>query len=247
MRLLSLVCLGCLLAVLLCGCAGGHIISRDQEIQMGRESGDQFERQNGGRDRDAGVNALIRQVAARITPAAQPPDYPYDVRVLKNKTVNAVAFPGGRMYLYRGLIDVFERSPDRLAWVLGHEASHISRRHSVKLIERQLGYQTVIALVLKKGDTAQIAGAVSNLMLLGYSRDEELEADRYGLVYTHAAGYDPSAAISVLRKFQELQGREPSNLEIMFATHPGDDTRINNVQSYLKSRNWGGAYYRPGG
>ncbi len=246
MRLLSLLCLFCLLAALLSGC-GGHIISRDQEIQMGRQSADQFERENGGRGRDPALVALTQRLAARITPVAQPPDYPYDIRVLDNKVVNAVAFPGGRLYLYRGLIETFDRNPDQLAWVLSHEVSHISRRHATKIIERQLGYQAIISLLLNKGDAPQIAGAVANLMLLGYSRDEELEADRYGLIYTHAAGYDPTAAIGVLKKFQELQGREPSKFEIMFATHPGDNTRIDAVQGYLKAQGWSGAYYRPDG
>ena len=239
MRLLSLLCLVCLLVVLLSGC-NGQIISRDQEIQMGRQAADQFERQNGGRNNDPALVALTKSLAARITAVAQPPDYPYDVRVLNNKIVNACAFPGGRVYLYRGIIDVFNRDPDKLAWVLSHETAHVSRRHATKIIEQQLGYETVIALLLNKGDAPQIAGAVANLVLLGYSRNEESEADRYGLMYSHAAGYDPTAAIAVLKKFQELQGSEPSKLEIMFATHPGDNTRINAVEAYLKTQGWGG-------
>jgi predicted Zn-dependent protease len=245
MRVLSLLCLVCLLAALLAGC-GGHVISRSQEIQMGRQSADQFERENGGRDRDSALNAEIQQIASRIVPAAQPPDYPYDVRVLANKQVNACAFPGGRIYVFRGLIDTFGRNRDEIAWVMGHETAHVARQHAVKLIDRQLGYEAVISLLLNKGDAPQIAGAVANLMLLGYSRTEESEADRYGLIYSHAAGYDPTASLAVLKKFQELQGREPSNFEIMFATHPGDNTRINDVQGYLKAQGWGGAYYRPG-
>ncbi len=246
MRWMSLLCLVCLAAALLSGCGGGRVISRSQEIQMGREAADQFERENGGRDRDAALDAEIQQIARRITAAAQPPEYPYDVRVLANKQVNAVAFPGGRLYLFRGLINTFNRDRDKLAWVLAHEAAHVARQHAVKRVERQLGYEAIIALVLNKGDAPQIAGAVAGLMLLSYSRDQEFESDRYGLVYSHAAGYDPTAAIGVLRKFQELQGREPSNFEIMFATHPGDDSRINHVQDYLKGQGWSGAYYRPG-
>ncbi len=246
MRALGLFCGLVMLATLLTGCGGGSLISKSQEIEMGREAADQFERENGGLDRDAAINALVQQMATRITRVAQPPDYPYEVRVLANRQVNAVAFPGGRLYLYRGLIDVFERDRDKLAWVLGHEAAHVSRRHAVKRIEKQLGYEAVISLVLRRGDAPQIARAVAGLMLLSYSRDEELESDRYGLLYSHAAGYDPTAAIGVLRKFQELQGREPSDFEIMFSTHPGDDTRIHGVEDYLEKQGWSGKYYQAG-
>ena len=246
-RLSALLGMMGLLAALLSGCSGGHIISRDQEIQMGREAANQFERENGGRDTSPALVALTNQLAARIVPVAEPPDYPYDIRVLNNKVVNAVAFPGGRLYLYRGLIEVFDRDPDQIGWVMAHETAHVARRHATKIIERQLGYETVISLVLGKGNTQQIARAVSTLMLLGYSRDEESEADRYGLLYSHAAGFDPTAALGVLKKFQELQGKEPSKFEIMLSTHPGDNSRINAVQAYLDQQGWSGKYHSAGG
>ena len=246
MRPVFLLCLVALLILLLAGCGGGHVISRSQEIQMGRQAADQFERENGGRDRDEALSAKVQQIAGRIMPVAKPPDYPYDVRVLANKQVNACAFPGGRIYLFRGLIDTFDRDPDKLAWVLAHETTHVSHQHALRMIDRQIGYQAVIALLLNKGDAPQIAGTVANLMLLGYSRDEEYQADLKGMGYTHAAGYDPTAAVAVIKKFQELQGRSPSNVEIFFATHPGDDSRLNHIQDYLKAQSWNGQHYRPG-
>jgi predicted Zn-dependent protease len=231
----------------LTGCGGGHLISQSQEIDMGKKAGDQFERENGGRDADPAINALVQTVATRITAAAKPPDYPYDVRVLASKQINAVAFPGGRIYLFRGLIDNFDRNPDQLAWVLAHETTHVAHRHAVKQTEQQLGYEAIIALIFNKGDAPQIAGAVANLALLGYGRDEELEADQYGLVFAHAAGYDPTASIGVLQGFQKIQGKQPNNFEIMLSTHPGDNTRIDHVKSYLQTQGWRGQYFTPTG
>ena len=117
--LLAVLGISCLVAVLASGC--GHAISRGQEIRMGREAGDYFEAGNGGLDCDPVAEAAIQQIAARLAPVAKPPDYPYEVRVLLNYEVNAVAFPGGRIYVYRGLIEAFDRDPDKIAWVLGHE------------------------------------------------------------------------------------------------------------------------------
>jgi len=245
-RPLFVLLLGCLLLASLPGCGGGRrLISKDQEISMGREAADQFERENGGRSADPAAVELVNRIAARLVPVTKPPDYPYDIRVLNNREINAVAFPGGRIYVFHGLIKHFDADPDKIAWVIGHEAAHVARQHAVRRVERQLGYEAIIALIFNKGDAPQIASAVAGLMLLDYGRDNELEADRYGLTYAHAAGYDPTAAIAVLQGFQELQKHKPSNLEIMFMTHPGEDTRINHVRDYLKSQGWHGAYYQP--
>lgn len=226
------------------GCGGGRLISQSQEVSMGQEAADQFEAENGGRDHEPAVVSLVSTIAHRITEAAKPPDYPYEVRVLANSQVNAVAFPGGRIYLFRGLVDKFNRNPDHLAWVAGHETTHVAHQHAVKRIEQQLGYQAIIALVLKQEGAQQIASAVASLMLLSYSRDEEFEADRGGMAYTHAAGYDPTAAVAVLEKFQEIQGDDPSDFEIMFETHPGNTRRLDEVRAYLRQQGWHGKYYQ---
>lgn len=234
-----------LLAGSLSGCKGPRLISQSDEIQLGREAGDQFEREH-GRDNDPALNTLITTIGSRVAAVAQPPDYSYDVRILASKEVNAVAFPGGRIYVYRGLIDEFERNPDKLAWIIGHETTHVARRHAARRIERQMGYEAVIALILKQGDVAKLAGVAANLVLLDYGRDNEFEADQMGMRFSHAAGYDPTASVAVLRHFQELQSEEPSNFEIMFMTHPGNDDRINNAKQHLEAQGWSGQYYQPG-
>lgn len=231
--------------VLVGGCKGGpRLLSQEDEIRLGREAGDDFERQY-GLDHDPQVVGLVREIGAKIAAVAVPPNYPYDFRVLARKEVNANAFPGGRIYVWRGLVDVLERDRDQLAWVMGHEAAHVARRHVTRRLERELGYDLLIALVLGKRGAAKTAGLVADLVMLDYGRDQEYEADRYGLLYSYRAGYDPTAAIAVLRTFQKLQGREPSNLEIFFETHPGNNQRINAVKAHLKEQGWSGKYYTP--
>ncbi len=233
----------CLLV--LAGCNGGtHLLSRDDEIRMGREAGDDFERKE-GLDSDPALRSLVRSVGERVALAAQPPDYPYDFRVLRGKDVNAVAFPGGRIYVWRGLIETFDSDPDMLAWVLAHESAHVSRRHATRRMEKALGFEALITIALRKEGARELAGLVAGLVVQDYGRDQESEADRYGLLYAHEAGYDPTAAVAVLNKFRELQKDEPSDFELLFATHPGNNDRINSVKAYITSKSWSGRYWKP--
>ena len=225
------------------GCKG-RLISRDQEIQLGQDAGDDFERKY-GRETDPRLTALVSTIGADIERAAEPPDYPYDYRVLADETTNAVAFPGGRIYIFRGMIGALNSNRDKIAWVLAHETTHVARQHAVRRIERQLGYEAIIALILGRKDSARIASAVAGLVLLDYGRDNEYEADRMGMRYAYNAGYDPTVAVAVLQTFQEIQGREPNNFEIMFATHPGNQDRINHAKGYVEQMGWRGAYYTP--
>lgn len=225
------------------GCKG-RLISKSQEIRLGQDAGDDFERKY-GRETDPRLITLVSIIGADIERAAEPPDYPYDYRVLADETTNAVAFPGGRIYIFRGMIAALNSNRDKIAWLLAHETTHVARQHAVRRIERQLGYEAIIALIFGKKDSGRIASAVAGLVLLDYGRDNEYEADRTGMLCAHNAGYDPTAAVAVLQTFQEIQGREPNDLEIMFATHPGNQDRINHTKGYIEQMGWRGKYYTP--
>ncbi len=229
----------------LSGCKGKRLISRDEEIRIGRQAGDEFEARY-GLDRNSQVRAEVNRIGADIARVAQPPNYPYEYRVLADSQPNAVAFPGGRIYIFRGMVEVLKGNPDKIAWVLGHETTHVAHQHAVRRLERQLGQQIAIELLLgEKKDIAKIAGLISDLVVLDYGRDKEYEADRVGMFYAHRAGYDPTAAVAVLEMFQEIQGRDPNDLAIMFATHPGNNDRINHAKHYLDNQGWTGHYYSP--
>jgi len=230
------------------GCGGTHLLSRDDEVRMGREAAADFEAKNGGQSRDARLVGLTRTIGHRMTRVATAAPYyayPYDFRTLDNRQVNANAFPGGIIYMWRGLFEAVKYDEAQLAWVAGHEATHVARRHATQRIERQLGYSLIIQLALGKGDVAQIAGAVSGLTLQAYGRDQELEADRLGAQFTRQAGYDPTAALAVLATFKNIQGREPSDLEIFFASHPGNTTREDHLKAYFREQGWSGQYFKP--
>ena len=233
------------LVTAVCGCKGGQrLLSQSDEVQLGREAGDDFEREH-GRDHDARRATLMSRIGSRIESVCEPPDYPYDFRVMGDNAVNAVAFPGGRIYLYRGLFEALAYDEAQLAWVAAHEATHVSRRHATSRIEKQLGYELVIQLIFGNDTTGKIAGLAAGLVLQDYGRDNELEADRMGLDYAQAAGYDPTAALAVVDKFAKLQGKDPNKFEILFMSHPGNSERGDALKAHLRARGWSGRYYRP--
>ncbi len=233
-----------LVVVSVAGCKGKRLLSKDEEIRLGRQAGDDFEREH-GRDWDHRRNGILQRIGQRIENVAEPPDYPYDFSVLADDAVNAVAFPGGRIYFYRGIFNALGYDENQLAWVAGHEVTHISRQHACRRIERSLGYELVIQLIFGKDTAGEIAGVVAALVLQDYGRDKEFEADRIGLEYTQAAGYDPTAALAVLQKFSEIQGKDPSDFALLFMTHPGNTARSDAVERYLRQRGWTGRYSRP--
>ena len=227
------------------GCSSGNLLmSQDQEITVGQQAAAKFQNENGGLDRDAIRNALTRRIARRIIPVATAnpyPVYPYQFHVLANNQVNANTFPGGIIYLWRGLFNLTGNDEEQIAWVAGHEAAHVARKHISARLERSVGSDLLIQLVLGKDDAGKIASLVAGLSLQAYGRDQELEADRVGAVFAHDAGYDPTAALAVLEKFRTL-GSDPNSLELIFADHPGSATREDDLKTFFRQKGWTGKY-----
>ncbi len=232
-----------LAAWLLVGCRGStHVISTQQEIQIGQEAAAEFDKEHSV-SRSSPMALWLAQIGNRVGQAASPPNYPYSFTLVNEDVVNAFAMPGGPVYCYRGLIEALGNDTDQVAWVMGHEITHIRQQHAVRRIERAIGASLLIELTLGRGTAADVAGLVGSLSLQHYSRDHEHMADQLGCRWAHQAGYDATAAIAVLQKFQEIQGRDPNDFEIMFMSHPGNNDRINVVKATLDKYDISGAYY----
>jgi len=158
--------------------------------------------------------------------------------------VNAFALPGGYVYITRGLI-AYLHSDAELAAVLGHEIGHVTARHSVRQISAaraaQFGYTIGSILVPELSNEAaqSIFNTLGNALISGYGRDHELEADRLGAEYLARDGYNPQAMIRVIeilkdqedfeRQLAAEEGREPRIYHGVFASHPDNDTRLQEV------------------
>lgn len=243
LRVLALAALLAAMGISLLGCGGGtYLISRSQEIQIGQEAAADFERNN-PTDRTSRRARWLADIGQRVAAPAQPPEYPYEFVLVRENVNNAFALPGGPIYLYDGLINTLDADEHKVAWVCGHEISHVREKHAIKRIERAIGAQLLIEWALGGRTARDIGSVVAGLSIQHYSRDNEFEADRHGCRWAAEAGYDPTAAIPVLETFRELQGRDPSDFEILFHSHPGNEDRVNNVKRFLDENNLTGRYH----
>jgi predicted Zn-dependent protease len=214
------------------GCNGRipNFISKDQEIDLGKQYSAQVEQQN--RIITSGPQAeRLQRVAARITPLARADyDVPYSVKLIDSKEINAFAIPGGPIYFYRGLMDL-AGSDDEVASVLGHEATHIVKQHSVKQMSDALGKETIASLLLGNANqTAHaVAGTLLQLQSLQFSRGDEAEADKQGFRYLVKAGYNPYAMADFFRKMEKAAGSSGGTPEWL-QSHPLTSKRIEQAQ-----------------
>lgn len=214
--------------------AAAALISTAQEIHIGRQAAQEVEAEYGVVDSPA-LNQHVTSMGRRIAGLAERPDLPWTFKILNTSIVNAISLPGGFIYVTRGMLS-FLRSEDELALVLAHEAGHVDRRHHVQLIERNFFFSIVISLLLGRDTTAgEIADLARFFVTRGFSRDAEFEADRLGVTYTHRAGFNAAAGLAFMERLRAAQGRDPSQFEVLFRTHPALSERIVRVREQLRT------------
>ena len=224
--------------LLLAGCKGGiggGSYTAQDEVKMGQEFSKEYESKlPDGRLMNAGPQYdRLQRIALRVLPLAKRDyDMPYRVRLVDSKEINAFAVPGGPIYFYRGLMELAE-SDDEVASVLGHEATHIVRRHSIKQISKsqndQMGF--ALASVLLGGNSGRTVDKVGQIFLpisqLKFSRQEEEQADEGGFHYLTEAGYNPDAMASFFRKMGKKTGG--GGIEFL-QSHPLTDKRVKKAE-----------------
>jgi len=223
------------------GCAinpvTGHrelaLVSESQEIDTGRKHyGPSRQMQGGDYTIDRDLTTYVASVGRKLA-AVSDRRLPYEFAVLNNSTPNAWALPGGKLAINRGLLLELKNEAE-LAAVLGHEIVHAAARHGAKNIERSRLMQgalivTGVALA-DHGHAREIIGGAqlaATLVSQKYSRDDEREADRFGMTYMSRAGYDPRAAIGLQETFVRLsKGDHQDWLTGLFASHPPSQDRV---------------------
>lgn len=214
--------------------AAAAFISTGQEIQIGRDAAREIEAEYGVVDNPA-QTAYVTRVGLRVVAVSARRELPWTFKILNTGIVNAISLPGGFIYVTRGML-AFLRSEDELAFVLAHEAGHVDRRHHVQVIERNFFFSIVISLLLGRDTTAgQIASLARFLVARGYSRDAEFEADRLGVTYAHRAGFNAAAGLTFMERLRTAEGRDPSQFEVLFRTHPALADRIVRVREQLRT------------
>jgi predicted Zn-dependent protease len=200
---------------------------------------------------DAKNTAVVREVGTDISAAvikyftdnnllSRLDGYKWEFNLVKNDTTpNAWCMPGGKVVVYSGILP-FTKDKDGLAVVLSHEIAHAVARHGNERMSEQLlaQYGSVALNELIKDKPEQTRGIFNNAYGLGaqygvmlpFSREHELEADKLGLIFMAMAGYDPQTAIAFWERMSSMGGQKPPEF---MSTHPSDATRISKIKAAL--------------
>ena len=218
-------------------------LSESEEINVGRGE-DRKVREQYGVHEDAALQRYVNDIGQRLARASHRAGLQYRFLVVDSPQINAFALPGGYIYVTRGIL-AYLNSEAELAAVLGHEIGHVTARHSVQQMSAATAANVGTSILqifvpqIRNSAGDLLVGALGNALLSGYGREHELQADRLGAEYLARTGYDPQAMIRVVGvlKNQELfdaetaraEGREPRAYHGLFASHPDNDTRLQEV------------------
>jgi predicted Zn-dependent protease len=176
----------------------------------------------------------LNEVLVRLAKASDTPTQPYRVTILNSAVVNAFALPTGDLFVTRGLL-ALANDTSEVAAVMAHEISHVASRHAFLRAEQEktAAVITQAARVIQnrqKGEEVQASAAQT---IAGYSRQQELDADRIGIAVTARAGYDPFGAARFLNSLARssgmraaLIGQKDGSKPDILATHPSTPERI---------------------
>jgi len=202
---------------------------------------------NSGSNKDA---AMVDRVGARISNAitkyfktqgkeSVTEGYKWEFNTVDSKEVNAWCMPGGKVVVYSGLLPVTQNET-ALAIVVGHEiahaiAKHGSERMSEAMMQQLGGVALQVALSQKPQQTQDLflqsysIGSTVGAML-PWSRQQETEADQYGLIFAAMAGYNPQEAIAFWQRMSSAGGAKPPEF---LSTHPSDESRMRKLKQFM--------------
>ncbi len=228
------------------------LISPEQSAQIGLQVQQQLQQQGVKYVSDPAITGWVTQVVDPILAIAKqerPDIKKWTVRVIDDpKTVNAFATGGGDMYVYTGLL-LDAKDGAEVAGVLAHETGHVVLRHVERQMVDAFGLEGIAALALGKNPGALqqlVAGVAGKGLMLANSRDDESEADRYGVEHASKAGYDPHGLVRFFERLLQQQGKEPG-IAKWLSDHPTTPDRIAAVNALIEQEHLGGASEGPGG
>lgn len=221
------------------------LIDTKQELSLGIEASKQTIAKNKNKiDIDPHALAKVRRISKDISTVANKyiqkarlPKFNWEFHTIKDdKTINAFCLPGGKIFVYSGIINLAQNDA-QLATVIAHEVAHAIARHSAERMTTQMG----LGIIQQLGNSVligkvsnnnlnllnQVFGIGSGLGVLKHSRAQESESDHIGIMMMAEAGYDPRESITFWKNMNRNTSRQ--NLEFL-STHPIASTRIKNLE-----------------
>ena len=243
------ILLSFMLAILLAACAGGgkggfnlqnvdinqlvqnvkglREVSEPEEIQIGDGVTETLLGARPLQD-DIELQRYVNVVGLWVARQSERPNLPWHFAVNDSDYINAFATPGGNIVITKGMIRVL-RNESELAGVLGHEVSHVVRKHHLNAMRKNAAFGLLMQGVQagsKNQDLVNaLAGPTKELYARGLDKSDEFEADRMGVIIAARAGYDPWGLPSAL---QTLAGVNPDDtyVKLLFKTHPAPSARL---------------------
>jgi predicted Zn-dependent protease len=244
---------------LLAACSQNAITGRKQlallsetELQsMAAQQYQQFLSQNRVVSATASKDAaMVRRVGERLTAAIKKyytqqglskelEGFQWEYNLVDAKDVNAWAMPGGKIVVYTGLLPVTQNEA-ALAVVLGHEITHALAKHGNERMSQAMVAEGIgVAGGILTSGNEKVSSIFNNIygpgaqigVLLPNSRKQELEADRFGLIFTAMVGYNPQEAIPLWERMAQMSaGQKPPEF---LSTHPSEGTRIERLRELM--------------
>lgn len=206
-------------------------LSTQSEIAIGKQYDKQITDQN-VIVTDSLLNQWVNEITTRLWAQTARKDVPYSIKVIDAPEVNAFSTLGGYIYINEGTLD-FAQSDDELAGVLAHETGHIERRHAVtannkaSILNVLFGIGSLFSPFLYRFGQILQAGALAKV-----ARDDETQADKYGLMLMTRAGYDPDAMYSFMAHLGAVYKDNHDLLSKYLADHPGTQNRLAHLVGY---------------
>ncbi len=218
----------------------------DQLIQMSAQAWAETKAQT-PISKDANANRRLQSVGQKMASASGLQGLQWEFVVFDSPEKNAWVLPNGKVGFYKGLMDFCDNDA-QVAAVLGHEVGHVAARHAAL----RAGQQTATSLALQTGgallgSTVQLSSESLNLLmaaagagaqvgiLLPFSRNNELEADKLGVDYMNATGYDVKQSIRLWEKMGAASTQRPTE---WMSTHPNPETRVQELRNYINTRGY---------
>lgn len=220
------------------------LASLEQEARIGAQAHPKILEAFGGAYADPELGGYVAEITMRMVRVTNAPDAPYRVTVLDSPIVNAIALPGGYVYVTRGLVALANDEAE-LAGVIGHELGHVVARHAAQRQTAAMG-TSIVGAVLDAMTGSQAASQAIALggqgLLASYSRGQEFESDMLGVRYLAAAGYDPYAAADFLKSlgahdaFQAQIRNLPHDATRSgwLASHPANAPRVDAARNHAR-------------
>ncbi len=197
--------------------------SREKEAQIGRQLSLEVEQQ-AKLVEDPVINEYINRVGQNVVLHSDA-KIPFTIKVIDSDEVNAFALPGGFFYVNKGLILAADNEAE-IAGVMAHEIAHVAARHAMENAGKGtfIGYGILAGLIFGGPIAGTIlqntAGLGQALAFFKFSRGAEEEADKLGVQYLYAAGYDPTAMSTMFEKLASKNKKKPGTLSKLFSSHP---------------------------